>query len=131
MATDISMPPEDAPKSHDEKRELLEQFNHEIDGVIEHQIEEIAALLPTREIEDLRETHYAWKLKREVTCSEKGHSDPERLAELECRSIAAEEFYQELEARIVALERMNDGRDPVPDTPHNKRMQTDEPWSSP
>ena len=127
LATDISISPEDAPRSDDEKREILERYNHEVDGVIELQIQEIAALVPTGEIERLRKNHYAWKLERELECSEKGRSESDRLAELECRSKAAEIYYQDLELRIVALEEKRDDRVPMPDTPHNKPMQTDEP----
>ena len=104
LATVVLEPEDDQPKTDEEKRADLALFVHHLDGVIDSQIDEIVALDPTRNVAELRKSHYEWRLERDLRCAEKGLAESDRVAELECRAQAGEKYYQDRELEIAELE---------------------------
>jgi hypothetical protein len=79
-------------------------------SVIESQIDEIAAHIPSTGIPKLRRDHEVWKAARDAECALQGRIKIGELVEFECISIELEEYYQNREVWLIELEEERDRR---------------------
>ena len=86
------------------EEENLRRFNHQLDGVLDSQVEELILLSPREARESIRREYDDWKLERDTNCSSAPSPGTEGESERECRSILGEKRYQELEVKIVTAE---------------------------
>ena len=87
-----------------DEREKLERYVDSLDWYCDSQIEQIAALIPTEEVEHLRREHYAWRLHRDFHCADVARESSDRLAELQCLADATSQYFDRREAEIGELE---------------------------
>jgi hypothetical protein len=85
-------------------RESLESYVYQLDLQCDSQIDDLASLVPLRDVERLRAEHYAWRVWRDVSCAHAGRDSSDPLAELNCRSDATGAYFDRRELEIAELE---------------------------
>ncbi|MCH9015883.1 MAG: hypothetical protein IH877_09395 [Gemmatimonadetes bacterium] len=107
-ATDIVVEIDDSQEDPSDRRYELEQYVYDLTWICDIQINEIAAMIPEREVEKLRNDHYVWKIDRDIQCAKIGRTESGELREFECLAELSEAYFTQRELEISDLESLRD-----------------------
>jgi hypothetical protein len=110
-----------------DERATLQGYVDSLDWQCDAQIDGLATMIPTDQVDALRREHYAWRLQRDLQCKETGRKSSIELAEAECllkmtsdyfdrREVEISEFEAEL-AKKLGIEKTESGEKEFPASP--------------